>query len=302
MGRARKGDFEMTTQAAGDLTWTINSPSLIQAPAETLATNWPVCQESDFDSEALLSWCESRRQYRVGRYFEDLVHFYLQSVRGFEVVEQGLQIQENDRTVGELDFLYRNHEGELCHCETAVKFFLHTPESNDSGSHFIGPNSADNFERKTRRLFEHQLCLSENRFPDVCRREAFVKGRIFYHPRTPAPTALPELLARDHLKGSWVRESELDLLEASDAETRFRIARKPHWLAPDRAGLADATLLTADGIRLQLEDHFTKKRTPQLVNVLSKDDEQWQESDRVFVVSDQWPHDSARQSQDGRSN
>ena len=282
----------MTTQAAGDLIWTINSPSLIQTPAGTLAPNWPACQESDFAPEALRSWCESRRPYRGRRYFQALAHFYLQSVCGFEIVEQGLQIQENGRTVGELDFLYRNQEGELCHCETAVKFFLHTPESNDSGSHFIGPNSADNLERKTRRLFEHQLRLSENRFPDVNRREAFVKGRIFYHPLTPAPTALPELLARDHLKGSWIRESELDLLEVSDAEARFRIARKPHWLAPDHADLADATLLTVDGLRLRLESHFTKKRTPQLVNALSENDEQWQESDRVFVVSDQWPHDA----------
>tara|TARA_R110002072_G_scaffold243821_2_gene403125 strand:+ start:120124 stop:120975 length:852 start_codon:yes stop_codon:yes gene_type:complete len=280
----------MTTQAAGDLIWTINSPSLIRLPTGNGSSSWPVCRESDFDPEELHTWCESHRQYRVGRYFEDLIHFYLLSVRSFEIVEQGLQIEENGRTIGELDFLYRNQNGELCHCETAVKFFLHTPESNDSGSHFIGPNSADNFEKKTQRLFEHQLRLSEVRFPDVSHREAFVKGRIFYHPLTPAPTILPELLARDHLKGSWIRESELELLGLSDSNARFRVARKPHWLAPEQAALADETLLTVDGIRLQLENHFTKKRTPQLVTVLSKNKEQWQESDRVFVVSDQWPH------------
>ena len=282
----------MTTQAADDLIWAINSPSLIQSFAGNASPNWPVCEESDFDPEALDSWCETRRQYRVGRYFENLVHFYLLLVCGFEIVKQGLQIEENGRTVGELDFLYRDQGSVLCHCETAVKFFLHTPESNDSGSHFIGPNSADNFERKTRRLFEHQLRLSENRFPDVGCREAFVKGRIFYHPLTPVPTVLPELLARDHLKGSWIRESELDLLGTSDAEARFRVARKPHWLAPDKAEFSDVTLLTANKMRLQLQEHFSQKRTPQLVNVLAERAVGWHESDRVFVVSDQWPHDA----------
>jgi hypothetical protein len=284
----------MTTQASRDLIWAINSPSLIRVPAaDDVSSNWPVCDESDFDPVELQKCCDPPRQYRVGRYFEDLVHFYLHSVCGFDIAERGLQIQEDGRTVGELDFLYRDHDAVLCHCETAVKFFLHTPESNDSGSQFIGPNSADNFERKTRRLFEHQLPLSEVRFPEVARREAFVKGQIFYHPRQPAPTMLPALLARDHLRGSWIRESELDLLGASDSEARYRVARKPHWLALDQASLSDGTLQTADEIRSQLKKHFSERRTPQLVNVLSEVDEWWQESDRVFVVSDQWPHDAS---------
>ena len=282
----------MTTQAARDLIWAINSPSLIRSTAEFSSIDWPVCKESDFDPAALQTSVDAHHRYRVGRYFEDLVHFYVKSVRGFEVVERGLQIQEDGRTIGELDFLYRDHDGTLCHCETAVKFFLHTADSNDSGSHFIGPNSADNFERKTRRLFEHQLPLSENRFPEVARREAFVKGQIFYHLHQPAPTELPAVLARGHLTGSWIRESELDLLEVSGGETRYRVARKPHWLAPDQASFSDTTVQTVNGIRSLLATHFSERRTPQLVNVLSKGDERWQESDRVFVVSDQWPHDA----------
>ncbi len=282
----------MTTQAARDLIWAINSPSLIQSTVEYVPSDWPACIESDFDPAALQTCIDASDQYRVGRYFEDLVHFYLKSVCGFAIVERGLQIQEDGRTVGELDFLYRDNDGVLCHCETAVKFFLHTPDSNDSGSHFIGPNSADNFERKTRRLLDHQLPLSKSRFPEVARREAFVKGRILFHPLAAAPTSLPELLSKDHLKGSWIRESELDLLAAADAEVRYRVARKPHWLAPDLANTSDASLQTAGEIQSLLRIHFSERRTPQLVNVLSIDGEHWHESERIFVVSDQWPHDA----------
>lgn len=292
-GDGQRKRLSMTTQASRDLIWAINSPSLIRSSTEDASTDWPVCAESDFDPASLRAGRDDANQYRVGRYFEDLVHFYLKSVRGFEIVERGLQIQEDGRTVGEIDFLYRNHDGVLCHCETAVKFFLHTADSNDSGSHFIGPNSADNFERKTRRLFEHQLPLSKSRFPEVARREAFVKGRIFYHPLAGVPAELPALLSKDHLRGTWIRESELDLLGASDAEAKFRVARKPHWLAPDQTSLSDATLQTTDGIRTLLRIHFSERRTPQLVNVLSEADDRWLESDRVFVVSDQWPHDAS---------
>ncbi len=281
----------MTSQAGRDLIWAINSPSLIRTSTD-YSTGWTSCGETEFDPASVQQFCDPDSQHRVGRYFENLVHFYLEKLCGFEIAERGLQIQEDGRTIGELDFLYRNQDGVLCHCETAVKFFLHTAESNDSGSHFIGPNSADNFERKTRRLFDHQLPLSKSRFPEVSRRDAFVKGRIFYHPQAAVPTEFPDLLSKDHLKGSWIRESEVDLLEASDSATRYRVARKPHWLAPDQANGTEVTLQSTDEIRSLLRIHFSKRRTPQLVNVLSKHADGWYESDRVFVVSDQWPNDA----------
>ena len=281
----------MTSQAARDLIWAINSPSLIRPPKDC-STDWPTCRAADFDPANVQEFCDQDSQYRVGRYFENLVHFYLGTVRRNEIVERGLQIQDDRRTVGELDFVYRDDKGSLRHCETAVKFYLYVAESNDSGSQFIGPNAADNFERKMRRLFEHQLTLGQRSFPNVTTREAFVKGRVFYHPLGSEPEVLPDLLAADHLKGVWIRESELELLREGDSVTKFRIARKPHWLAPDQADLDDSSLQTVDEIMSQLMKHFAERRTPQLVNVLTEGDEFWHESHRVFVVSDQWPNDA----------
>jgi hypothetical protein len=281
----------MTSQAARDLIWAINSPSLIR-PTSNCSTDWPICRAADFDPSELQRFCDQNMQYRVGRYFENLVHFHLETVRRNQIVERGLQIQEDGRTIGELDFIYRDDEGTLRHCETAVKFYLYVAESNDSGSHLVGPNAADNFERKMRRLFEHQLTLGQRNFPNVTTREAFVKGRIFYHPQNSEPEEFPDLLAPDHLKGVWIRESELELLRESDSVTKFRIARKPHWLAPDQADFDDSNLQTADEILSRLTKHFAERRTPQLVNALSQGDEFWHESHRVFVVSDQWPNDA----------
>jgi uncharacterized protein len=281
----------MTSQAAGDLIWAINSPSLIRASPEH-SPSWPPCSFADFTPNQLQEFCDQHARHRVGRYFEDLVHFYLKTVRNYEIVEHGLQIQECGRTVGELDFLYRDADGDLHHCETAVKFYLYIPEPTESGSQFIGPNAADNFERKTRRLFEHQLKLSEERFPSVVKREAFVKGQIFYHPLRSPPEELPDALSPDHSRGMWIRESELELLRSFDETARFRVARKPHWLAPDVANLDDSGLRTVDEVCVQLHQHFAERRTPQLINALIAHDDSWRESHRIFVVSDQWPNDA----------
>lgn len=281
----------MTSQAARDLIWAINSPSLIRTSIEH-SPGWPACELVEFVPETVQNFCDQRARHRVGQYFEDLVHFYLKAVRNYEIVEHGLQIQEGGRTVGELDFLYRESGGDLHHCETAVKFYLYIPESNESGSLFIGPNAADNFERKTQRLFEHQLKLSEDRFPGVAKREAFVKGRIFYHPLRDAPEELPVALAPDHLRGIWIRESELEWLRSSADETKFRAARKPLWLAPDMVTPDDSELRTVDEICGRLRQHFTERRTPQLISALIAHDEVWWESQRIFVVSDQWPNDA----------
>lgn len=285
------GSHRILTQVERDLIWTINSASLIRSSGEVAKSDWSQVHRSMIDSSLLASRLEATPHRRVGRYFEQLVRFYLETVRCFEIVAHGLQIHECGQTVGEIDFLYRDGDGLLCHCETAVKFYLHFPDAVECGSRFIGPNAADSFERKMQRLVEHQLQLSEGRFPEVARREAHVKGRIFYHPLQTPPDVFPELLSPDHLKSVWIRESELELLETPETVTRFLVLRKPHWLAPEIPTATDDRLLTVGEVSGFLEHHFSRRRTPQLISGLKEDENGWSETSRTFVVSDQWPHD-----------
>lgn len=285
------GSHRILTQAERDLIWAINSPSLIRSSDDVATSEWsPVSRKMNVSSPSGARF-EAIPNRQVGRYFEQLVRFYLESVRRVEIVAHGLQIHEGGQTLGEIDFLYRDENSSLCHCETAVKFYLHFPDAAECGSRFIGPNAADSFERKMRRLVEHQLRLSRGRFPDVVRREAHVKGRIFYHPLLATPDVFPELLSPDHLKGFWVRVSELYLLETMQTASKFKVLRKPHWLSPETFSATDDRLLTAGEVSRTLNGHFRRRRTPQLVSGLTKEADGWRETCRAFVVSDQWPHD-----------
>ena len=277
--------WHILTQAERDLLWTVNSPSLIRLDLESVERKPLAWVEQKFDSDRLHARLAAAAYRQVGRYFEELLHFYLEVTLGLEIVERGLQIREEGRTVGEIDFLYRDASGSLCHCESAVKFYLYVPEIIEGGSQFVGPNAADHFERKMRRLFDHQLRLSEGRFPDVVRREAFVKGRIFYHPLLNEP----DLLSAGHLKGTWIRESEIDLFAKLYPGMKFKVVRKPHWLAPEIVTASDQSLLTIDGLRKTLLQHFAERRTPQLISALTQGESCWEETSRTFVVSDQWP-------------
>ena len=189
-------------QAIRDLEWVLKSPSLLTAcptlPESFASQNLAEAQD---ELHTFLAESSGKNEYRVGRYFERLVLFYLKHIRKVEIVANGLQLQEAGRTVGELDFVFRDEVGQLQHWETAVKFYLHFSGSSKCGSHFIGPDSRDNFEKKRQRLFEHQLPLSARRFPDIAEWHAFVKGRIFYHPEHLPPQTIPDLLSPGHLRG-----------------------------------------------------------------------------------------------------
>ncbi|MBC8288785.1 MAG: DUF1853 family protein [Planctomycetes bacterium] len=289
------------SQALRDLQWALDSPSLIAtSPCSNERPETSQCLATAEDElRNFLLDSSGRNEYRVGRYFERLVLFYLKHVRKVEIVASGLQLQEDGQTVGELDFVFRDESGQLQHWETAVKFYLHFPGASKCGSHFIGPDSRDNFETKLQRIFEHQLPLSGRRFPDIAERHAFVKGRVFYHPEHLPPQTLPAQLSPDHLRGVWIYRRELSWLSritetSCGQEARAKVLSKPFWLAPEQvdcSSTGESQLVPVAEMQEQLQQHFRESATPRLVSLLAKVADAWRELERVFVVQESWPHD-----------
>lgn len=281
-------------QAIRDLLWVVNSPSLINSATTACfdAGNLQ-CPNEDVVAQ-LVSFLNSRATFRVGHYFEHLVHFYLQYICGVELLARSLQIQRKTRTIGEIDFIFRDSAGLTVHVETAVKFYLHLADDNHTGSHLVGPNSADTFERKTERLFTHQLPLSDQQdiSVDVCL--PFVRGRIFYHRKHDPDAGLPRLLSETHLCETWIRQSELDVLDeiqnTLSSAGRFRILPKPFWLSDEVSATGSEHLMTASDMKFDLRAHFRSDRRPRLLSVLDGDTQQVCETQRIFVVDDSWPN------------
>ena len=264
--------------ARQDLLWVVNSSSLLTNPP-----NHAPIELTQVDPCHLAAFLHDFQGHRVGRYFERLIYYWLHHIRDLEIVINSKQIvSEGGKTLGEIDFVFRDEANQLVHWETAVKFYLHLPRENHTGSHFIGPNAADTFERKTRRLFEHQLSISRHLDVAIAKKEPFVKGMIFYHPSESADCQLPERLAVNHVKGQWVRSNELTLLSQMGAE--FRVMRKPFWLSDHAAD--DDSFVSAELQIIQLREHFRQSDRPVL---LSGSCDNQDGNQRVFVVSERWP-------------
>ncbi|WDQ15098.1 DUF1853 family protein [Rhodopirellula sp. P2] len=264
----------------------VNSPSLISPSGE-----WLLLSPGQIDPQQLRLFMDRQASRKVGLYFERLMLYWLTHIRGVEMVAHALPVRMDGRTLGELDFLFVDERGRLTHWEVAVKFFLHLPDQPWQGSHFVGPNSNDSFERKTRRIFDHQLPLSHRVRDDVEIREAVVKGCLFYPPGGCPPSTLPPAMSVSHDRGSWVHRRDLDQVVDSDAT--FQILAKPFWLSVNAASAQEASWMTGDEFVLTVDQTLQEFDRPIFAvrweTPTGKITSESKVPHRFFVVPDHWP-------------
>lgn len=96
---------------------------------------------------------------RLGKYIEHFVTFNLKKQKEVKVVAENIQIQEEKRTIGEVDCIYSRNEN-TTHLEIVYKFYLFVPDPKTSELHcFIGPNKKDSLLQKLDKLKNKQLPL-----------------------------------------------------------------------------------------------------------------------------------------------
>lgn len=279
--------MQKTERLVHDLIWAVNSPSLMKLTDQTSVAP-PALKVSDIDPDHLAIHLLPQSGQRVGRYFERLIFYWIRHIRRCEIVAESLQLRDGKRTIGELDLLFRDQQGRLNHWELACKFYLQVGGYDTHPIDYIGPNANDTLRKKSARLLMHQLPLSIQYFPEIEIREAFVKGRIFYHSKTGSKNSLPMELTVDHLDGRWIWARELTESFRVGGQ-RYRILRKPFWLAEEFADPYDDDLLTTDEALQFLQNHFRIRRTPILICEFRNSTSPVRESRRWFVVPDQWP-------------
>lgn len=291
-----------------DLAWVIGSPGLVDAshPAyqnRVVDDVWCGVQlqdrakwlkELDLSPLPLHEFIAARPTRRLGHYFEALISFWLMHMPGTQLIAANLQVQDDQRTLGEYDFLFRDTHNMVCHWEAAIKFYLQLAPAAEQKV-FIGPGARDRLDLKLDRIFQHQLLLGhtpagQRALPQGVRldkAQAFVKGYLFYHATTSNPVAINGVSAT-HLSGWWVRHKQEKLPQTS-SDNRWIIPSRMHWLAPARL-TKEANVMTYAMLNSKLDEHFNSSNEALLlIEMALSEDGVWQEKSRGFVVYETWP-------------
>lgn len=246
---------EVAAQTARELRWLLLSPPLLDTSPGAHSTL--VQQFSPAERDAISAWLDgidrvpqalfeavhasasggTGPSLRLGRRAERLLAFFLQHGPTHRLVAANIPLRhltpQGDRTtVGEIDFLLRDASGQAWHWELAVKFFLCTATgSQASAADFIGPDRAENFDSKLRKMFDRQLRHrppppwdTESWTPAACTR-----GRLFYRHGQPVPHTPG--VHPEHLQGRWIERDRVAELPAVN-EPVWHVVPRNDWMCP----------------------------------------------------------------------
>lgn len=178
----------------------------------------------------------NQNKQRLGKLAESFVYHQLRSLPTVEWIADGLQIQQNNRTVGELDALYYDR-GTPVHLEVAYKFYLYDTlaEYTDPLARWIGPNRKDNLSLKLKKLHSKQFPLLHHPAAatylagygltaDHIEQRVCLKGQLFLPYDQQHIDLNP--LNPDCVAGFYLSFQKLAVLEAY----HFFVPRKLDWL------------------------------------------------------------------------
>ena len=290
-----------------DLAWVLLSPPMLSATPwpqrhPLSASHWRRAPGAladwlmrlDRDDSALASWLAQSSVRRLGLYYERLWQFALKAAPGIELLAANLPIRQNGHTLGELDLLLRDDEGEH-HLELAVKLYL-GPESS-SGElpvQWLGPGSHDRLDIKLDHLSQHQLPLSgrgEARAAlaelDLAEAKAalWIGGYLFYP--WPQQCNAPLGANPQHLRGRWLHRGDWPRFVELSAEGCWQPLPRPAWLAPAR--IEPGALWSSEALQRWFDELAPQANAQLLVRLQPGSQGAWQEAERVFLVNDEWP-------------
>jgi len=178
----------------------------------------------------------SFNQYRLGKLAEAFVFHALKKRPSVSWICDNLQIQQDKRTVGEIDALFYL-EGQPVHLEVAYKFYLFdTLEKHETPlGAWIGPNRKDRLVQKLKKLHRKQFPLLHSEVTSTYLKPyGLVAGaleqRLCFKAQLFLPYQQQELdvapLNQDCIAGCYLTLPELKAFR----NAAFFIPQKPDWL------------------------------------------------------------------------
>ena len=218
---------------------------------------------------------------KLGLAFESLMAWGMVHGLGVEVIGRDVQIFEDKRTIGALDMVVRDAQGEVTHWELAYKLYLQC-DAERGWTSWLGPAGRDRLSTKLQHMLEHQLPLSTRPEAVVAlsalgvdridHRRIMLQGTLFSPWASPAAIPKAGLMAAE---GRWLREDDLPELLEAHPDWRWIPRSKPLWFGPSIEGSA---MVTAAELRERLPLHNAL-----LLSRLDGEEEQL-----FFVVPSSW--------------
>lgn len=268
----------------------------------------------------LQEWMTSNHTTRLGFQFEYYWQFWWRYRQAELEHRYNVQLTRKGKTLGELDALsWSPASHELTHSEMAVKFYLGIESSrlpahkrSEDSFSWVGPNIVDRFDLKWEQLSQRQLRnlqSGEINIEDILpnhwkysklNTQLIMRGRLFYpFDGTIEGSQLP-YINPDHHRGIWMRQSQFSehmdnkCTDVGLPGSHWVVLQRSQWFAPvcmDTQAIDDNSHSCASHRKVirALNDHFEAYRQPIQVAVLILADGLWQETERIFVVPDQWP-------------
>lgn len=175
---------------------------------------------------------------RLGHQMEHVFKQLIEHSSQFEIIVYNLPIRNEERTLGEIDFILREKSSKkLIHVELTYKFYIINPEIPAPLHQLIGPNKKDSFFSKLEKIKDQQFTLlhtSEGikaleersiNHAEILHQTCF-KGQLFIPYQADKTTIKP--LNTDCIVGSWLRFDAFDTIKFKSFE--YYIPVKSEWV------------------------------------------------------------------------
>lgn len=297
--------YPYETQAVRDLAWAVFSPSMLHIATlpntrggvldchfELTTGRRLWLEQLDRDAQPLIRHLEQRRSHRLGLYFEQLWHFFLDADPEVELVAHNLPVRDEERTLGEFDVIYFCHRrNRHVHLELAVKYYLGV-NNQKAGPIWLGPDEGDNLDNKLVHLLQRQICLSDRpaasarlRALDIesVEREIALKGYLFQPMRDPLES--PQSYNTACQYNRWCRPGTLEDLPGYSNASHFMRLQKMQWLSGAQAN-PNSKLISPGKLKAEAEAMISENPYPALIAAM---DTLGNEISRFFVTPEYWP-------------